>query len=247
MRWDVWTRDELILALALYFRIQARPSPGENHKDILRVVRMLHRVAEITPALRDKSRSASSLKMKLANFQSLDPAHIAKGKKGLRKGGSADREVWQIFSSDLSALNLVANGIVRALSRGEVGLVELNLDDTAEAPEGQILTRLHRVRERNPKIVAKKKLAVLRREGCLRCEVCAFDFSKKYGERGRNFIEVHHLLPLFAIAKETKTKLNDLACVCANCHRMIHARRQWLNINQLREIIDLQNGGQANK
>ncbi|WP_352230624.1 MULTISPECIES: HNH endonuclease [Asaia] len=35
----------------------------------------------------------------------------------------------------------------------------------------------------------------------------------------------------------TKTKLSDLALLCANCHRMIHARRPWLSLDELRQII----------
>ena len=33
-----------------------------------------------------------------------------------------------------------------------------------------------------------------------------------------------------------KTRLSDLALVCANCHRMIHARRPWLSIEGLRDL-----------
>lgn len=34
-----------------------------------------------------------------------------------------------------------------------------------------------------------------------------------------------------------KTHLNDLRLVCANCHRMIHARRSWLSMEELRGIL----------
>jgi hypothetical protein len=35
----------------------------------------------------------------------------------------------------------------------------------------------------------------------------------------------------------TKTKLEDLALVCSNCHRMIHATRNWLTVAELRKQL----------
>ena len=67
------------------------------------------------------------------------------------------------------------------------------------------------------------------REACLKhygceCRICGFDFSFKYGEIGKDFIEVHHI--------ESITKndgkayevdpINDLIPVCSNCHSMLH-------------------------
>jgi 5-methylcytosine-specific restriction protein A len=62
-------------------------------------------------------------------------------------------------------------------------------------------------------------------------------YEDRYGVRGRGFIEVHHLRPLHTLKPGTKTKLQDLALVCANCHRMIHARRPWLTLNELKALI----------
>ena len=69
-----------------------------------------------------------------------------------------------------------------------------------EAEEGRLLTQMHRVRERNRELVKRKRDAVLRETGRLACEACGFDFNDKYGDHGRGFIEVHHLLPLYALA-----------------------------------------------
>jgi putative restriction endonuclease len=33
------------------------------------------------------------------------------------------------------------------------------------------------------------------------------------------------------------TKVDDLALVCANCHRMLHRRRPWLNPADLRNLL----------
>jgi hypothetical protein len=61
--------------------------------------------------------------------------------------------------------------------------------------------------------------------GRLICEVpnCGFDFAKQYGALGKGYAQVHHRLPLGKASHDgQKTKLEDLAIVCANCHAMIH-------------------------
>jgi 5-methylcytosine-specific restriction protein A len=107
----------------------------------------------------------------------------------------------------------------------------------SEAEEGSLLTRIHRVRERNRELVRRKRDAVLRETGRLACEACDFDFNDTYGEHGRGFIEVHHLLPLHVLKPGTRTRMQDLAVLCANCHRMVHAKTKWLTLTQMKELL----------
>lgn len=59
-----------------------------------------------------------------------------------------------------------------------------------------------------------------------KCEICGFDFEKVYGERGKGFIEVHHIKPLYENQKEVIINPEeDLICVCSNCHRMFHRKK----------------------
>ncbi|MBB4629806.1 HNH endonuclease [Paracoccus denitrificans] len=114
-----------------------------------------------------------------------------------------------------------------------------------EASEGRIMTRVHVSRERNSTLVKKKKAVALRQHGCLACEVCGFDFLQTYGERGREFIECHHTLPISSLGEHGKTNLKDLALVCSNCHRMIHARRPWWSIDDAKAALIGANGSRA--
>jgi predicted HNH restriction endonuclease len=98
-------------------------------------------------------------------------------------------------------------------------------------------TRKHLVRERNQALVMKKKRAVLSTTGTLTCEVCRFDFLETYAELGRGFAECHHLTPLALLTETTETRLEDLAIVCANCHRMLHRGKPWKTIAQLKDIL----------
>src|SRR5439155_27256990 len=109
-------------------------------------------------------------------------------------------------------------------------------DDEMEAPEGAVLTRVHKVRERSKAIVDRKKKQVLRLTGRLSCEVCEFDFARVYGELGVGFAECHHTMPLSDLRPRQRTSLADLAVVCSNCHRMIHRRRPWPTVRELRDV-----------
>ena len=109
--------------------------------------------------------------------------------------------------------------------------------DEEEGEEGQILTRTHRYRERNTKLVARKKQHVLQEKGTLSCEVCGFDFSAAYGGRGDGFIECHHTKPVSEMKAGERTSTKDLSLVCANCHRMIHYKRPWFSIEELKSVL----------
>jgi 5-methylcytosine-specific restriction protein A len=39
------------------------------------------------------------------------------------------------------------------------------------------------------------------------------------------------------VTASTRPALEDLALLCANCHRIIHSCRPWLSLDELRAII----------
>ena len=106
-----------------------------------------------------------------------------------------------------------------------------------EAEEGKELVRQHKIRERKPELAKEKKKWASRQLGGLKCEVCEFDFAEAYGSWGKNFIECHHVIPLSQLVEVQNTKLEDLALVCSNCHRMLHRKRDVLSISDLKRII----------
>ena len=72
------------------------------------------------------------------------------------------------------------------------------------------------------------------------CKACNFDFKAVYGERGREYIEIHHIQQLSELSEPTEINpRTDLVPLCANCHRMIHRKKdEVLTINQLIEILE---------
>ena len=72
-----------------------------------------------------------------------------------------------------------------------------------------------------------------------KCVVCSFDFEEMYGEIGKNYIHVHHIIPISEIGKEYQLDpITDLVPVCPNCHAMIHITRPALSVKQLRQTIE---------
>lgn len=70
------------------------------------------------------------------------------------------------------------------------------------------------------------------------CAVCGFDFEKIYGEVGKGFIHVHHLIPISEIGEEYEINpITDMRPVCPNCHAMLHRENPPLTIENLRSII----------
>jgi hypothetical protein len=109
-------------------------------------------------------------------------------------------------------------------------------DDGLEAEEGREFFRMHRMRERNRDLAQAKKHQVQRATGRLACEVCGFDFHQVYGALGRDYAQCHHTTPISQYKPGQKTRLKDLAIVCANCHCMLH-RGPEMTIQRLQRIV----------
>lgn len=91
-------------------------------------------------------------------------------------------------------------------------------DDEEELREGQkIEVRVNKY-ERN--LIARRKC--LDSHGYT-CTVCGFNFEEVYGGIGKDFIHVHHLIPLSKIDHTyIVNPVKDLIPLCPNCHAMIH-------------------------
>jgi 5-methylcytosine-specific restriction enzyme A len=233
----------LIVALDTYLKRRTH-LPAKGSKEIVDLSRTLNRLGEklFRPEERAETfRNENGVYMKLMNFRRLDPDYTTNGRTGLPAGAKAEEDVWAQFAGEPQKCRQVAEAIIASLDDPEVDAAWLEADtsqDLQEAPEGRLLTRKHLVRERNRKLVEAKRKQALKRHGRLACEVCKFDFSVRYGQRGKGFIECHHTRPVAGLASGQKTHVDELALVCANCHRMIHRRKPWLSVAELREHLD---------
>jgi 5-methylcytosine-specific restriction enzyme A len=230
-RYANWMRDELILALDLYVKFKGNP-PGKASPEVHDLSELLQRL-RVAVTNNSDFRNPNGVYMKMMNFRRFDPVYRAQGKSGLSRGSALEEIIWDDFASDPERLARTADAIrANIATPSETVVAPIDFD---EAEEGRVLTRAHLVRERNRKLVEAKKREALEVKGRLTCE--AFDFQAAYGDRGSGFIEAHHALPLHMLQPGTKTRLADLRLLWANCHRMVHSRRRWLTIDELRSCL----------
>lgn len=233
-----WHRDEVILALDLYYRIE-RNSISATNPQIIELSKLLNKL----PIHRDsntteKFRNPNGVSLKLHNFSAIDPNYKGEGMKSYSK---LDDEIFHEFVNDKEKLSKIAFRIKEVLEDNllsELNKIEDEDIDCSQysIKEGQTLYKYHKYRERNRTLILKKKESFLFKHGCLYCEVCGFDFAKVYGTLGEGFIECHHTSPLSEIDNEKETRLDDLRVVCPNCHRMLH-RKIGITIEDLKEIL----------
>ncbi|OBF56733.1 HNH endonuclease [Mycobacterium sp. 852002-53434_SCH5985345] len=229
-----WVRDEVILACDLVARNGWQYMTAEDPR-VIELSALLQRLPFHPFEVRsDTFRNPNGVARKTVDIATHHPDYTGQR----TKGGAIDEEVLQEFLEDPDYMHEVAEELWRAIANDSiVEQLEVPIDEEDdEAHEGRLLQRRHFVRERDRKIRRKKITDFLKTHPCVHCEVCGFDFEATYGERGREYIEVHHTLPLHA-SGETKTKLSDLILLCANCHRMIHRSAPWLTPDGLRELL----------
>ena len=226
-----WTLDELILALDLYFRV-GRKHEGPDHPEVITLSQNLNKLPiHKARAQLSTFRNPAGVAMKLGNFLARDPQYSG---SGLRRGNRLESQIWDQFASKPDDLRRVARAIT-------AGILEASKsppsDDNEVFPEGEVLSRIHRGRERNQRAIDRKKQQVLQEMGTLACEVCGFDFKVVYGTLGEGFAECHHIVPLSQLPNRKGTRLLDLAILCANCHRMIHKSCPMMGIREFKTLV----------
>ncbi|MFE2376210.1 HNH endonuclease [Streptomyces sp. NPDC059398] len=232
-----WARDEIILACQL---VMGNGWKGLDAGDgrVVELSALLQLLPIHAEADRnEKFRNPNGVARKTFDIATRHPEYQGKP----TNGGALDAAVLREFLARPQAMTEAARLIRQGIATGDlqsfVPTEEEEFGDDFSAPEGRLLMRWHRARERDRGLRKKKIASVLQLGGQLACEACGFDFEKFYGDRGAGYIECHHVLPLH-VAGESRTKLSDLALICANCHRMIHRQAPWPTPEELRASIE---------
>ena len=107
-------------------------------------------------------------------------------------------------------------------------------DAELSAVEGEPRMFFHLRRERDPALARAKREAVVAANGQLKCEACGFLTYETYPGLERDICEIHHRLPLARACEALETRLEDLAVLCANCHRAIHRTEPLMSVEDFR-------------
>ncbi len=232
-----WSRDELTLALDLYVKTGGNPK-AKDDSDLEALSAILNKIHRLNGGGgSDTLRNRNGVYMKVMNFRASDSAYLDQGKVGMQRGNRLEGVLWAEYSDRLANLVTDAEAIRQAVSGADEAVVaKLPPAEPYEGEEGGVVMRLHKRYERDPKLVAEKRRAAAATGG-LACEVCGFDFKATYGGLGAGYIEVHHTKPVHTLLAGTKTKLDDLALLCANCHRMAHRKRLPGTVSALKAAL----------
>lgn len=237
-----WKYEEIVLAASL---VVANGLKGlrAHHQPVIELSTLL-RQAPLHPvdAREPNFRSPNSVQRKTFDIATQRDGYAGKPTRGNR----LDREVLREFVADPIRMTRLATEIRSIILSGEVISIpddEIEAEEMA-ADEGRLLVARHLRRERSAKLRRAKISHVKAAGRPIACEVCVFDFESTYGALGHEYIEVHHVLPLHA-SGPAKTRLRDLALLCANCHRMIHRASPWLTPSQLRNHLVKRTSGHA--
>lgn len=124
---DLWTRDQLLLALRLYMRLPF----GKLHKGNPDIIGLAVKIG----------RTSNAMAMKACNFANLDPSLQARGIRGLSNLSNADRAIWNEFADNSEALAAEAEDAASRI--GIASAADETADDILQMPTGE--TEVERV------------------------------------------------------------------------------------------------------
>jgi 5-methylcytosine-specific restriction protein A len=223
-----WTRDEVILALDLYLQSGDR-ALSKTDSRVVELSNLLRQMPyHQEAAKRTTFRNPDGVGFKLLNLR-----NAATG-KGLGNISATDRAIWEEFGSRRDDVAKIAAAI-----RAGIGTpVVEDEGDEPEFLEGRLLTQMHCRRERSRKL--RKLFFAEKSNTGFVCEMCDLSRSSLPLELQSALFEAHHIVPI-AEAGERRTKLSDLALLCACCHRLIHklicVKKRWISVNEARSAV----------
>lgn len=98
-----------------------------------------------------------------------------------------------------------------------------------QVEEGYIQDKKASFRTRNARIIRRRKAM-----DNYTCQACAY--TRQIGDK--HIIDCHHKDPI-GISREPRiTHIDDLVCLCPNCHRIAHTEKYPLTVEEIRRIID---------
>lgn len=224
-----WTRDETLLALDLYLQCGGNV-PGPHDPRVIELSKVIRSLPIHDGADKKASfRNPDGVAFKMQNLRQVATGH------GLGNVSATDKAVWADYGNKPVEVQRLAN-----LIKAEKGDELPTPSEDEVFKEGRILTAMHLRRERKPAL--RRRLLKKRGElGPLACDGCGEGPKANSEDLADASFEVHHRKPLAEEDRETETRLQDVALLCASCHRLIHramsVRRQWIDIPDLKQLL----------
>lgn len=207
-------------------------------------------IATISSVYPDPNAKRGDLYAVVTDFQPFTEAVLAKNGENYFESIPSNREsnYWydgvrpiteEIFEAIVEHAKLGAVVVPEEKAVEEEGDYNDSFESEATHLEGAKISYFTTKYERKPLL----KNQAVKLHGTTCC-VCGFNFKAFYGEYAEGFIHIHHLLPVSELGGEKPVNpATDLVPVCANCHSIIHRKKdRTLSIDELKEMIQQQKG-----
>ena len=133
----------------------------------------------------------------------------------------------QHFDAGLKSVcfEVLGNAGFQIVKKGDTDNLHFSANHKDTWAEGGQRLVTHVRNERARGLSQAKKDAFRAEHGKLFCERCHLTPTDAYGQaHGDACIEVHHaVVQVAAMSAEHVRHLEDLQCLCANCHRVVHS------------------------
>jgi hypothetical protein len=141
-----------------------------------------------------------------------------------------DPEPWSIVRYDwATGEHVLKRGAERSRAEIDTDVTSVGVDTEERSwieGDKRMAAHLRTERKRSAEAAAAKRAQVrAANDGKLACDHCLTDWYVIYGDHiAEAIFDVHHTIPLKDMDEGHKTKVTDLLCLCANCHRAEHRR-----------------------
>lgn len=159
-RSDLWTREEMILALNLYLKLPFGKMDRRN-PDVIRLANLI-------------GRTPNAVALRLVNYASLDPQLKQRGISGMTHGGKSCGEYWHEFINDRERLLFESE---RILAQREGTTIEKKYEqEIRDIPQGVVgETKIREVKTRVNQNVFRQ-IVLANYEG--KCALTGIDLSE---------------------------------------------------------------------
>lgn len=218
----------------------------EEEKIVLMPLRVSILHADYEVDIWDKITSIRTDEINIKRIEQSDKelARLIEKHISLVRLGNNTSEIRQVADSIIERQATIY-GMSNAGSASEVikyyELPESEIESIVSKPEGKLLTRIHSYKERDRAFVKKVKDYYRSKYGGeLICNICELIPNSFYGINGERALEAHHTKPIEMIQPDSITRVDEMAIICASCHRIIHSETPCLTVKEVRNRIGLQ-------
>lgn len=183
---DNWNREQLIVALNLYWKIPYNKISGSSNATIQEIALMINR-------------SSAALAYKLMNFTSLDPEKQKNGNKGKSAASLLDREIWNEYFGKWEKLAFDSSVILSTFQNKPIETI-LDFEPELKFAEGREKERMVKTRVNQSDF--RQRILASYNEKC-----CITGISIK------SLLVASHIIPW---SKNVEERLNPKNGVCLN-------------------------------